>query len=170
MMGAFAIGVMTTKAMQQFREHKNRAREATAVTWTPDEEAFLRAMVTKGAERPREAADRIGPERAYALASGALAVAAARRFPSGSTHADIAAFARSLPERFPRGAEMFKPTVVEAVIRTARGEEGLLAGLDVADVQQLLLILPHTLMADQEISDGDRETFIDESLKMAADS
>jgi hypothetical protein len=132
----------------------------------PDEVALLTAMITKGSENPKSVAARIGPARTYALAGSALAVAAERRFPTGSTYAEVAAYSKGLAGRFPSAAEILKPTVVEAMIRSGRGEEGLLDGLDVSLVRQLLLMLPYALMTDLELSAADRESFIDEVIEM----
>ncbi|WP_199042746.1 hypothetical protein [Glycomyces salinus] len=133
---------------------------------SPDEVALLTAMITKGSEPPQAAANRLGPDRSYALAGSALAIAASRRFPEGSTFGDIVAYSKSLPDRFPGGAELLKPTVVEAMIRTGRGEEGLLDGLDTGLVQQLLLMLPYVLMTEQELTEGEKEAFIDEAIRI----
>ncbi|WP_030160884.1 hypothetical protein [Glycomyces sp. NRRL B-16210] len=132
----------------------------------PDEVALLTAMITQGSENPREIAARIGPARAYALAGSALAIAAARRFPAGSTYAEVAAYSRGLADRFPGAADLLKPTVVEAMIRSGRGEEGLLDGLDIALVQQLLLMLPYALMTEQDLSAEEKDSFIDEVIDL----
>jgi hypothetical protein len=132
----------------------------------PDEVALLSAMITKGSENPKAIAARIGPARTYALAGSALAVAAERRFPTGATHAEVAAYSKGLADRFPSAAEILKPTVVEAMIRSGRGEEGLLDGLDVSLVQQLLLMLPYALMTEPELSSAEKESFIDEVIEL----
>ncbi|THV40876.1 hypothetical protein [Glycomyces buryatensis] len=123
-------------------------------------------MITKDSESPKLPADRLGPGRAYALASSALAVAAARRFPDGSTYGEIVAYSKGLADRFPGGSELLKPAIVEAMLRTGRGEEGLLDGLDMALVQQLLLMLPHALLAEQELGDAEKQEFINEVLTL----
>lgn len=132
----------------------------------PDEVALLSAMITKGSENPKAIATRIGTDRTYALAGSALAIAASRRFPAGSTYAEVAAYSRGLADRFPGGAEVLKPTVVEAMIRSGRGEEGLLAGLDAGLVQQLLLMLPYAIMTEQELTAEEKEAFIAEAIEL----
>ncbi|MQM28384.1 hypothetical protein [Glycomyces albidus] len=132
----------------------------------PDEVALLTALITKGSENPKAIAARIGPARAYALAGSALAIAASRRFPAGSTYAEVAAYSRGLADRFPNGADLLKPTVVEAMIRSGRGEEGLLDGLNTTLVQQLLLMLPYVLMTDQELSAEEKAAFIEEAISL----
>jgi hypothetical protein len=132
----------------------------------PDEVALLNAMISRGSENPKEIAARLGVERTYALAGSALAIAASQRFPAGSTYAEVAAYSRSLVDRFPGAADLLKPTVVEAMIRSGRGEEGLLDGLDPAMVQQLLLMLPYALMTERDLTAEEKEAFIAEAIEL----
>ena len=144
-----------------------RGGPKTVAKRNADDVALLTAMITKGSESPAAIAGRIGAARAYALASSALSVAATRRFPDGSTYADIRRYSKGIADRFPGGAELLAPDVVEAMIRTGRGEEGLLGSIDASVVQQLLLMLPYALMTEPELAAAEKESFIDEVLELA---
>lgn len=134
-----------------------------------DEVALLTAMISKGSDSPAAIAGRIGAARSFDLASCALSVAAARRFPDGSTYSEIRSYSKTVADRFPGGAVLLEPEVVEAMIRTGRGEEGLLANIDPSTVQELLLILPYALMTEPELTAAEKDAFIDEVLQLADD-
>ncbi|MFD0558109.1 hypothetical protein FB566_3402 [Stackebrandtia endophytica] len=137
------------------------------MTVADDAKTLIMMTITKDSDSPEEIADRLGDERVFPLMSAAMAVAATRRFPEGSDLAEINTFVSDLSERFPDGGDVLKPTVAEAVIRTARGEDGRLEGLSINDVVPLLFLLTYAIMSEQNLSPAETETYVQEVLTMS---
>lgn len=138
------------------------------MTVTDDAKTLIRMSITKGADSPKDVADRLGDERVYPLMSAALAIAASRRFPEGSDLAEISTFVSDLSNRFPDAGDVLKPTIAEAVIRAARGEADRLEGLSPNDVGPLLFLLTYAIMTEQNLTPDDTESYIEDVLTMSA--
>lgn len=126
-------------------------------------EDFIRAAISDGPGVPEDVTVRLGDERAFVLLASAAAVAVDRRFPNGPVHDDVVSFVAALRERFEPGE--VKPIVVEAVVRSTFGEEGILEGIEPDEVANAMFLLPYAIMSG-ETPDG-VETYVREVVAMA---
>lgn len=135
---------------------------------TTDEELVVRAAVSAVAKLPNDAVQRLGDERAFTLLAAATTQAVRRKFSSAPTSAEIQGYVQELKVRFPDGADMIKPIVAEAMIRSAFGEDDLLAGIGADDLRTLLFLLPYAIISEKNIQGEKLDAFVNEVLAMAS--
>lgn len=97
------------------------------------------------------------------LLNAAFWLAVNRRFTTSASEQEIAGYVAELNQRY----EIIEPSVAEAMIRAARGEDHLVDGLDPETALPVEMVLVHELVADQQPTDEQLEEFVAETLELA---
>ncbi len=130
-----------------------------------DDDQIVRSAVAAPAQLPEAVMDRLGDERVTVLLSATTAVALQRRFRSSPGREQVAAFIDEVRARFPQGASLIKPAVVEALVGFAFGRGDLADGVSPEDLRTALLVLPYAILAEEDL-EGDRlNGFVTEVLQ-----
>lgn len=133
-----------------------------------DATQLLESVVTKDAELPEEAFDRLGVTTSFVLVGTALELAARRRFGDAAGPRVISEYASQLRRRYPDSADSIKPMVAEAVLRAALGEDDMLDGIPVQEVFSVSVLATFALVQDLELDENQLAAFISEVIGAAA--
>lgn len=130
-----------------------------------DERTLLLAAITEDAKPPHDVIERLGDERVYELMSAAMAEAIDRSVTRGVAPGRVREYVAELLGRFPNAD--LSPDVLEAVIRGALGEEGLLAPVTFDEVLSASRLLTFDLMSRRELDAAGREEFARAAVELA---
>ncbi|GLZ77538.1 hypothetical protein Afil01_23450 [Actinorhabdospora filicis] len=119
-----------------------------------DAETLIRDSITHRAEPTPGLVDKLGAKAVYMLIAAAVVVAAERKFPEGTPIEELRAYAESLHERYPHGAEAIDTTLAEHVLRSLLEGEELLQPYDFGDVLQMMFILAYALMSPENLDEA----------------
>jgi hypothetical protein len=132
-----------------------------------DEATLVRSIISREAPTPREVLSRLGDDRTQLLFACAMSVALERKFPESPTAAGIEQFTKDLQQRFPSNAAEIKPQVVDALIRTTEGEQGLLDEHDRDDLMSMEYLITYAIISELMLTETQVEQYTTEVLAMA---
>lgn len=132
-----------------------------------DAAEFLTAMITHGAEEPTGLVQRLGDDRVFALIAAASMVAVTRKFSSSTPVSEMQIYVADLKQRFRDNTSEIKPAMVEAVIRSAFGEEQLLEGLNRDDIISTMFMLTYAIMSYENLQDEELDQYVNEVIQLA---
>ena len=129
-----------------------------------DERRVVEAAVTTIGALPIIPERRLGNARVLRLLATATTMAILRKFealPDGET---IAEFGTALRSRFPDGAHLIDDDALTAIIRSAHGFDDAPEDTDPARVRLLLRLLPYALCSENESTQDELTSFVDDIL------